>query len=47
MWSVGNLYSCFDGGHRSMRPWATRRHCGRMVSRVCWEGVRVTLERAA
>ena len=33
--------------HRSMRPLATRRHCGRMVSRVCWEGVRVTLERAA
>ena len=30
-----------------MRPWASRRYCGPMVSRVCWEGVRVTLERAA
>ena len=32
--------------HRSMKLLASRRHCGSVVSRVCWEGLRVTLERA-
>ena len=30
-----------------MKPLATRRHCGSMVSWVPWEGLRVTLGRAA
>ena len=30
-----------------MKLLASRRHCESIVSRVCWEGLRVTLERAA
>ena len=45
MWGICILV--LDGRHRFMRPLASRRNCGPIVSMVCWEGLRVTLERAA